>query len=149
MHTVVRRESKAPGKGSDMTRVSFLRRLVHVQALGLCATFGLAVLVSAFLLCLALAEGQAWGLALKTVRLTMFFAMAFGGFMVLLYGAPAYALVELRGKITWPVVLALGAIPGLVMALWVGGSGIIWAGLGIIVSAATHFLVSRSSGVSA
>jgi len=78
----------------------------------------------------------------------MFFAMAIGGFMVLLYGAPAYALVELRGKVTWPVVLALGAIPGLVMGIWVEASGIIWAGLGIIVSAATHLLV-RSSGVDA
>ena len=128
--------------------MSFFRRLIHVQALGLCAAFGLAVLVSAFFLCLAVVEGQTWSQALQMVKLTMFFAMAFGGFMVLLYGAPAYTLVELRGKVTWPVVLALGAIPGLVMGLWVEASGIIWAGLGIIVSAATHLLV-RSSGVDA
>ena len=72
------------------------------------------------------------------------YTIIFGFLPAIFYGAPAYALLGHKRKVTWCVVLLIGLIPGVAVLSFgekiLGGWSIV---CGIAVAYITHFLSRR------
>jgi hypothetical protein len=112
--------------------------------------------VPALVVCLPVAAliGLAAGIAEWNVVIGVGLAVAFGMYatvgglvLVLVYGAPAYALLVRFGVATYLSSIAVGILPGVVLAV-IGELlpfGIWLLCLGPLVGAATHWLSNQSS----
>jgi len=71
------------------------------------------------------------------------YTMIFGALPALLFGAPAYALLAQAGRASWTTTMVVGIVPGLLAGLietWLAVYALV---CGVVVAAATHFLVQR------
>jgi hypothetical protein len=72
-------------------------------------------------------------------------ALLYGGVLALVYGAPLYAWLQLTGRASWPSVIVVGALPGVVL-LWVKVSvGLAVMPCGVLVACATHFMARNDA----
>ena len=75
-----------------------------------------------------------------SAKLVFLYTFVFGTLPILLFGAPLYVALHRRGKTNWPVVVALGVLPGVALLGFALGLGL-WAILvGAIVAAMTHII---------
>jgi hypothetical protein len=80
--------------------------------------------------------------ALTSVAPLMFMGTFMSGFLpTALWGAPAYAYLLHRSKATWPLVLFVGAVPGLLMAPFSVDIAKLIILCGLITASITHMFV--------
>jgi hypothetical protein len=123
--------------------MTFVRRLLQIEAVSLATLFVFIALVAVLFSCLAVMDGQSLAGVGEILWISVLSGAVIGTPLVALYGAPIYALLSSRTPIRWPVAVLIGAIPGLLLAFWMGSAGLTWAGLGALVAVSTHIYLSR------
>ena len=102
--------------------MTFKQRLLRVELSAQVALIACAVLIPVLMATVGLLWGQ--GLhAFRDVDLLIALsiivvAYLYGLLPVVLYGAPVYALLEMKGRASWLNVIAVGVTPGLVLAVF-------------------------------
>ena len=83
----------------------------------------------------------AWSLGL----LVAIFAVGYGLLPVLIFGAPAYAILVHHGRANYLTVALLGCIPGIFLLAFRPDYGGLFLLFGVPVALIAHFLARRSS----
>ena len=122
---------------------SFLRLLARVELRALAAVLLVSAGVAACMFVVARRTPGSLLPAGDWAKLAGLYAAVIGTPLAAAFGAPAYALLRWKGIASWPLVLGLGAVPGLVTFLGVGPSDSLggWVlASGVAVAALTHVL---------
>jgi hypothetical protein len=103
---------------------------------------------------LALAAGYAFMVWAKSVSpiglgsaaaLTFQVAFLVGLIPVAIYGAPLYTWLQRKHLLTWPRVVILGALPGVVLVPFEWSFGAVAVPCGVAVSSLTHGFAKKDS----
>ena len=126
--------------------MTFIGKLWRAEAAGVAALLICAVLMSGY----GFVESYLW--SLKGTKLMIspldaaWLVFSYGGIIglvvVVFYGAPVYAFLRHKFRVSWPVVISVGAIPGVAM-LPFDSVGVWLIVGGIIVASITHILCAR------
>jgi hypothetical protein len=138
--------------------MTFARRLLVAEVNGQAALMACAVLVATGYCLVGLVITRSANSAHDMASMLLLFSVGtylYGLLPVALYGAPLYALADHLGRATWLVVLAIGWVPGTILALFAitghsefGFSGaVLVVGCGVFVSVVTHVLFRKAKGV--
>lgn len=126
--------------------MTYVRLLWRVELAALAAL----VLCSALLAVLAFAESSLSphrGSALidppSMLRLVAIYSVAFGAIPALCFGAPAYTWLRHTGRASWPLVIIVGLLPGLVVLPFELDLGMWFVVAGVAVALVTHALSIR------
>jgi hypothetical protein len=92
---------------------------------------------------LALAIGYALSGSASAGAVTFQVAFVIGLAPVVIYGAPTYAWMQQRRALTWPRVVLLGALPGILSLPFALTLGLVALAAGVAVSCVTHRLSKR------
>ena len=127
--------------------MTFVRLLWRVELAALSALLLCSILLS---IC-AFLESAWWAAEGKTLlldppdamRLVGIYAVLFGVLPVLLLGAPAYTWLKYKRRASSPLVVALGACPGLAILPLDSNLGTWFVACGMLVATLTHVLSKR------
>ena len=89
---------------------------------------------------LVIAVGYALSASAWTGVATFQVAFLIGLAPVMIYGAPTYAWMQQRRVLTWPRVVFLGALPGILSLPFALTFGLVALASGVAVSCVTHVL---------
>jgi hypothetical protein len=122
------------------------KRLLQIQLMALCALSACAMTVAAIVGMFAIVQGEDANDVLESFLATLAYG-AIGILPVLVYGAPLYSLADAKRRATWPIVVSIGALPGVVL-LGLGSLfhsvilliGVVVLPSGLLVASCTHIL---------
>ena len=118
--------------------MTFLRRLAKTELAALAALLAVAILVAGFSAVRAwLAPSAVLGIA-GTAAIVFSYILIIGSIPAFAFGAPVYALLWHRGKVSWVTALAIGLLPGLALLFAATELGLWSLACGAIVALATH-----------
>ena len=132
----------------SLLALAFLRLLAKVELRAAGAVLLVAAAVGVIFFVYSVIEAPQGFLPPHSWSILAFvYAVVFGLPVAVLAGAPVYALLSYKNAASWPVVLLLGVLPGLVilftmeqeldLALW-------FIGCGATVALLTHVMTTRS-----
>src|SRR3954468_20704943 len=114
--------------------MTFARRLWRSEIAAIAALITCAIAVAAVSFADAVRIGPTSLMSSRWAASAGFvYTVTIGVLPAIAYGAPAYALLAHRGRASWPTVIALGIVPGLLVLpfdAWLGGWGL---GCGLVV----------------
>jgi hypothetical protein len=127
--------------------VKFSQALLRTEMRSLVALFGVSLAAAAiYAFFVWMNAGSYMGPASAGV-LTFQFTFLLGLVPVAIYGAPLYAWMQHRGLLTWPRIVALGALPGAVSVPFGWSLGATALTCGVAVSCLTHGLARLDAPV--
>jgi len=125
------------------------KRFIQIQLMALCALSACAMTLAAIVGIVAIVQGEDADDLLESFLATLAYS-ALGILPVLIYGAPLYSFADAKRRATWPVVISIGTLPGVVL-LGLGAlfhSVILLVGAvvlpsGLLVASCTHIFWRR------
>jgi len=120
--------------------MEYLRILLRVELHALAALSTCAAAVACWFMLVALL-GETGSFRLWETGWNAFaYTFVVGVLPVILFGAPVYALLQAKGRLSWTLVVLLGLAPG--VALWFAERtlGAWFIGCGVAVACLTHLL---------
>ena len=125
--------------------MTFLRRLSKTELAAFAALVAVAILLAGF------SAVQAWlgpsavlGIA-GSAAIVFGYILIIGSIPAFAFGAPVYALLWHRGKVSWATALAIGLLPGLALLFVAKDLGLWSLACGAIVALATHAVCGAGS----
>lgn len=106
-----------------------------------------SLLAAAFYTITTLVRPGGYAGPIPTGLLAFQFTFILGLVPVVLYGAPLYMWLQVKGRLSWPVVISLGAIPGTIALPFGWSFGVVAIGIGVAVSCLTHYLVKNDAAL--
>lgn len=122
--------------------MSYVQAMLRVEMRALLALFTVSM-VAAVGYAFALMFGSSAYPPLSIGLLTLQFTFIIGLVPVAAVGAPIYTWMQLKRRATWPLVVALGALPGAVALPFAWSFGATALACGVAVSCLTHILARR------
>jgi hypothetical protein len=126
--------------------MAFLRILARTEIRTAFAVFAVATMIAGYMLISAAMAPQSMLPPLNWSTLAFLYTVALGLPVALVIGAPIYALLSFKKAASWPFVLLMGALPGIVI-LYVmkneNGLAAWFIGCGIAVASLTHLMSDR------
>lgn len=120
-----------------------LQRLARTELVALLALIVVAAGVAGYSALQSISASSSMLGPSQSAQLAFFGTLLLGGLPVALFGAPAYAWLSHRRKITWPTVVLLGVSPGAATFFLDMELGMICSLCGLSVSALTHAACKR------
>lgn len=120
-----------------------LQRLARTELVALLALFVVAAGVAGYAALQSTSASSSMLGPIQSAQLAFMGTLLFGGLPVALFGAPAYAWLSHRTKITWPTVVLLGVSPGAATFFLDTELGVICSVCGLSVSVLTHVACNR------
>ena len=118
--------------------MTFLRRLAKTELAALAALVAVAILLAGFSAVQAwLAPSAVLGIA-GSAAIVFGYILIIGSIPAFAFGAPVYALLWHRGKVSWVTALAIGLLPGLALLFVAKDLGLWSLACGATVALATH-----------
>jgi hypothetical protein len=120
--------------------VTYSQALLRTEMRALAALSGVALAVALGYALISLALPGGYPSPFTLAALTFQFAFVCGLIPVAIYGAPIYTWMQRRRILSWPRVMALGALPGAAAVPFGWTFGAIALASGMSVSCLTHCL---------
>ena len=125
--------------------MKFSQALLRTEMRSLAALFGVSLAVAVGYAFLVWVNSGSYMGPTSAGALAFQFTFLFGLIPVAIYGAPLYAWMQHRGLLTWPRVVALGAVPGVVSVPFSWSFGATALACGVAVSCLTHGLAKQDA----